>query len=196
MNCTLGKLSRKHAWEEQHKKQQQQKINLSSIQITKPFPAYLTLELAPDKEGTKRNIQRKNAVFSSGKPITLIEGKWGRNTTSKKSSASLGNNTPWFSFEIFPIHMQYNELYWNGWAPVIYYLKCELRFTLNHSSDREQIKKRESNSFYPESHFTINICLLLTIYWMSLFTVPMVLDSPQPLSFILTTICILGSHVE
>lgn len=48
----------------------QKKINLSKtentenpIQNTKPFPAPLTLELAPDNEGTKRNIQHKNAVF-------------------------------------------------------------------------------------------------------------------------------------
>lgn len=63
-------------------KEKTTKFNLSNIQNTKTpiqnakqFPAPLTLELTPDKDGTKRNIQHKNAVFSTGKPITLIEGK-------------------------------------------------------------------------------------------------------------------------
>lgn len=58
-------------------------------------------------------------------------------------------------------------------------------------------KKRELNSSYSESHFPINICLLLTIHWMSLFidSCLYVLDSPKFLSLFLITVCILDSHV-
>lgn len=94
----------------------QKEINLSNIentenpiQNTKTFPAPLTLELAPDKEGTKRNIQHKNALFRETN--NLNRGKVRRKCYIKKSRGSLGNNTPWLSFEISPIHMQYNELY-------------------------------------------------------------------------------------